>query len=46
MIITDLSGEQLGNDELTRRITYLQELADFLERNRRFPTEEELPDRF
>ena len=43
---TDLSGEQLGNDELTRRITYLQELADFLERNRRFPTEEELPDRF
>jgi hypothetical protein len=43
---TDLSDEQLSNDELTHRITYLQEFADFIERNRRFPTDEELPDQF
>ncbi len=43
---TDLSDEELGSDELTRRIKYLQEFADFIERNQRFPTEEELPDQF
>lgn len=42
----DLSSTLPGTVEFDRAIKYFDELADFIERTRRFPTEAELPDPF
>jgi hypothetical protein len=42
----DLTETLPGTANFGRQLAYLEDLVDFIERNRRFPTEQEMPDLF
>ena len=42
----DLSDTLPGTPEFDRQLRFLEECADFIEENRRLPTEQEMPDPF